>query len=218
MARAVFLDYNGTLIRRKGKDIEEFYNRILQNSRMKDVDALTDWWLANRGILETGCTAEAFLSQEEICMSLLRKMEKDYGLRENQDDLRQLMMNHWMYAPIFSDVREFFEQCSLPVYIVTNINEQYVRVCLRRNDLHVNGVISGETAKAYKPDSRLFEKALAISECASEDAVFIGSSLQADISGAEAAGMRPVLLNRNRKPVECTCKVVYKLPEAIRFL
>ncbi|MBR2728098.1 MAG: HAD family hydrolase [Solobacterium sp.] len=218
MTKAVFLDYKGTIIRRKGKDLEEFHDRILRGSRMSDEAALSEWWMTNRGIMETTCSGESFLSQEEICVALLHRMEKDYGLRENIDELKQLMMNHWMYAPVFSDVREFFEQCSLPIYILTNINEQYVRVCLRRNGLHVNAVISGESVKAYKPDPRLFEKALQISECSAEDAVCIGSSLSADITAAEACGIRGVLLNRQREAIECSCKMVYKLSEAIRYL
>ncbi|HIJ65698.1 MAG TPA: HAD family hydrolase [Candidatus Hydrogenedentes bacterium] len=62
-------------------------------------------------------------------------------------------------------------------------------------------VISGEIGAA-KPDRRIFNHALRRLGAPPQEAVMVGNSLQRDIVGAQAAGIRGVWLNRQRKDCE----------------
>ena len=47
-----------------------------------------------------------------------------------------------------------------------------------------------------KPDPGIFEAALAAVQCRPERAIFVGDSLEIDIAGGRAAGIRSVLIDR----------------------
>jgi putative hydrolase of the HAD superfamily len=61
----------------------------------------------------------------------------------------------------------------------------------------VDGVMTSAVAGARKPDRRLFEAALELAGFGPEAAVHVGDSLDDDVAGAAAAGIRPVLLRRD---------------------
>ncbi|MEA2367714.1 MAG: hypothetical protein QOH38_432 [Thermoleophilaceae bacterium] len=61
----------------------------------------------------------------------------------------------------------------------------------------VDGVVSSAQAGARKPNPRLFEAALAAAGCGPDEAVHAGDSLDNDVAGAIAAGIRPVLVDRD---------------------
>lgn len=67
-----------------------------------------------------------------------------------------------------------------------------------QNGPHAAGVVSADTVRAYKPHREIFDEALRLSGCAPGEAVHIGDSYGTDVTGARAAGVRPVLLLRGR--------------------
>ena len=60
----------------------------------------------------------------------------------------------------------------------------------------LDGVVSSATVGARKPDAALFEAALALAGCSADAAVHVGDSLENDVRGALAAGIRAVLVDR----------------------
>ncbi len=60
-------------------------------------------------------------------------------------------------------------------------------------------IISGEVGYG-KPDKRIFQLALSRFGVSPEQAIMVGDSLQSDISGAKAAGIRTIWLNRTGIP------------------
>ena len=133
---------------------------------------------------------------------LIGDMEAQIGLTDDPDALRGLIRAHWVNAPVFPDARAFFEQCPVPIYIITNIGLPYMERALARNGLKAAGVISADTVRVYKPHRELFEEALRISGCAPDEAVHIGDSYDTDVVGARAAGIRPILLLRGKAPCD----------------
>ena len=67
---------------------------------------------------------------------------------------------------------------------------------LRRNGLKAAGVVSADTARAYKPHREIFDEALQVSGHTPDEVVHIGDSYDTDVVGARVAGIRPVLLLR----------------------
>jgi putative hydrolase of the HAD superfamily len=62
----------------------------------------------------------------------------------------------------------------------------------------VDAVVPSAVAGARKPDPRLFEAALAAAGCAPGEALHAGDSLDDDVAGATGAGIRAVLVDRDR--------------------
>jgi putative hydrolase of the HAD superfamily len=67
----------------------------------------------------------------------------------------------------------------------------------------VDGVVTSAEVGASKPDMRVFRRALALAGAGPEAAVHVGDSLENDVAGARAAGIRPVLVWRgSRAPAD----------------
>ena len=65
---------------------------------------------------------------------------------------------------------------------------------------YVDGVTTSADAGAAKPDPAVFRRALELAGVDAATAVHVGDSLDNDVAGARAAGIRPVLVQRGGDP------------------
>lgn len=61
----------------------------------------------------------------------------------------------------------------------------------------LDGVVTSAGAGSRKPDSVIFSQALEIAGCEAAAALHVGDTAAEDIAGAEAAGIRALLIDRN---------------------
>jgi putative hydrolase of the HAD superfamily len=83
--------------------------------------------------------------------------------------------------------------------LVSNFDHApHIKNILREMDLdkYFRAVIISEEVGLKKPDPGIFHMALRESELSVEEVIHVGDSLTADIAGALAAGIRPVLIRR----------------------
>jgi putative hydrolase of the HAD superfamily len=66
----------------------------------------------------------------------------------------------------------------------------------------VDGVATSADVGATKPDPAVFRRALELAGVPASEAVHVGDSLDNDVAGASAAGIRPLLLARSGEPPE----------------
>jgi putative hydrolase of the HAD superfamily len=64
----------------------------------------------------------------------------------------------------------------------------------------VDGVVTSADVGAAKPDERIFRRALELAGVEPEEAIHVGDSVDNDVAGARAVGIRPVLLHRSGDP------------------
>jgi putative hydrolase of the HAD superfamily len=64
----------------------------------------------------------------------------------------------------------------------------------------VAGVVTSADAGAAKPDPQVFRRALEVAGVEGRAAVHVGDSLDNDVEGARAVGIRPILVQRNGEP------------------
>jgi putative hydrolase of the HAD superfamily len=62
---------------------------------------------------------------------------------------------------------------------------------------HVAGVATSAEVGAAKPDPRVFERGLELAGARADEAVHVGDSLENDVAGARALGIRAVLVARD---------------------
>ena len=60
----------------------------------------------------------------------------------------------------------------------------------------VDGVVTSAETGAAKPDGAIFRRALELLDAGAADAVHVGDSVNKDVEGARAAGIRAVLVAR----------------------
>ncbi len=84
----------------------------------------------------------------------------------------------------------------LHVGMVSNIDEDQLEHLLEISGVrpYFDSILSSERAGSCKPDGAIFERALRSAGCGPHEALFVGDSRAADVAGANATGMRSVLI------------------------
>lgn len=217
MVKAIFINYKDIVVQDKGVDHGELVKRIISNSHIKDEKELFQWVFEKETQIKEESYKETYLSAEEIFLKVLEKTIITYGLKENYDELRTLWMNHWMYGAFYNDVINFLQQCELPVYIVSDVSDQFVRVNLKRNNLHVHGILSSDSIKAYRPRKEVYQKAIELCECKPEEILWVTGFYELDGKYAKEEGLVPVIVDRFGRNEEADCKVVSRLMDIMRY-
>jgi len=113
----------------------------------------------------------------------------------------------------------------LHIGMVSNIDDDQLEHLLAVAGLrpHFDSLLSSEAAGSCKPHPAIFAEALRRAGCAAEEALFVGDTLQQDIAGANAMGMRSVLIwHRDDKPPALDAvqpaHVIRRIPELLDLL
>lgn len=61
----------------------------------------------------------------------------------------------------------------------------------------LDGAVSSAVAGARKPDQAIFQPALELAEVEPDEALHVGDTAEEDVDGARAAGIRPLLIDRD---------------------
>ena len=98
--------------------------------------------------------------------------------------------------PLVRETLAELRRRGLHLGMVSNIDDDQLDHLLEvagvRDDF--DAVLSSERARSCKPAPAIFHQALAAAGCAPRDAIFVGDSLFHDIGGANALGLRSVLI------------------------
>lgn len=84
---------------------------------------------------------------------------------------------------------------------------------------YLDFMVTSQEAGVEKPHPAIFQAALAKARVAPAQAIHVGDQYQSDVVGARAAGMRPLLLDRdNIWPEVKDCPVIHSLSEVAAYL
>jgi len=97
---------------------------------------------------------------------------------------------------------ELLHRSGLTLAVISNWEDWLEQLMASLNIQHYFkfAVISG-VCGLEKPDAAIFQHALERAGVAAHEAVHVGDSLQQDVQGAEAAGMRAILLDRRDRSI-----------------
>jgi putative hydrolase of the HAD superfamily len=79
----------------------------------------------------------------------------------------------------------------------------------------IDGVVTSAAVGARKPAPEIFATALALAGVAAQRAVHVGDTIEEDVAGAQAAGVRAVLLRRDGSPGPAGVTTIASLAEFI---
>lgn len=86
----------------------------------------------------------------------------------------------------------------VPIAVMSNADESFLRGSIEFNGWSFDPVISSEAVKAYKPDPRAFQALCNAASVAPQDVLYVGDSAYDDAHGAKLVGMRTVLVTRDQ--------------------
>lgn len=83
---------------------------------------------------------------------------------------------------------------------------------------HLDFVVASAAVGTAKPHPDIFHTALARAGLQAGEALYIGDSYISDVLGARAAGIRAVLIDRERRAPEVDCPVVTSLLDVLKLI
>lgn len=107
------------------------------------------------------------------------------------------------------EILDYLTEKNYSMHLITNGFEKTQWLKLNNSGLakYFQNVITSELANASKPKKEIFEFAIQRAKCDIQSSIMIGDNLEADIKGAQDAGMDTIFANHIN--VECAIKPTY---------
>ena len=193
--RGVTLDAFGTLLDHGLGTIEDAAAEIARDFDLP-VGAggfLEAWQERYFGLLNGG----PFRTIAEANGISLRETASAFGASGDLGPYLDRMLERWTRLRPYPESPRVLEALrGTPVAVVSNADHALLLQVLRDGGIPLPHVISSERARCYKPDPRIFREALRELGLAPGEVLHVGDSLDADVRGAAAVGMRTVWVNR----------------------
>jgi putative hydrolase of the HAD superfamily len=153
-------------------------------------------------------TEEIFVGMggpEAIASECATEIEEGWGVSENFELFEDVL-------PVLKELR----RAGLRIAVVSN-GIRDLNAFVAHHGLDVDAIVDSRSHGRVKPHPTIFEAALAALAVAPEDAVMVGDSLEEDVEGARALGMRAILIDReDRHPnLDERLTDLYGLPAAL---
>lgn len=152
------------------------------------------WDLYGRGEV-----TKEFLSLERFLYPLLQVDINDPQLaREIGREYLEMLPTRTELVPHAKELLDYLHT-KYPLTVVSNgfIEVQYKKLRSSGLEKYFSHVVLSEEANALKPDKRIFEHALKLNNASATETIMIGDSYDADIVGAQNAGIDQVWFNPN---------------------
>jgi putative hydrolase of the HAD superfamily len=193
MTRAVFLDALGTLVELEPPWLSLRDRVTAEVSDQRLEEALRAEMAYYRDHAQEGRDEASLANLRERCAAIV---SEKLGTEIRVDELVEAIRFD-VYPDAVPTLRELHER-GLRVVAVSNWDCSLPAV-LGRCGLGglLDGAVSSAVAGARKPDPAIFRQALELAGCGPEEALHVGDTAEEDVEGARAAGIRPLLIDRD---------------------
>jgi HAD superfamily hydrolase (TIGR01549 family) len=153
-------------------------------------------------------TEEIFVGMggpEAIASECATEIEQGWGVSENFELFEDVL-------PVLEELRKAELRLGLVSNGIRDLNE-----FVAHHRLDVDAIVGSRAHGYVKPHPTIFQAALQQLGVAPADAVMVGDSLEEDIEGARALGMRAILMDRQERHPDVQERLIdlYGLPAAL---
>ena len=232
MVRAVFFDFYETLCFHR-HSLEENLERIAERYGVE-----VNWERCETAMerLFANTSAPAPTTDYSLLASsitvIMRECEfiREIGIKKHVEQIawELLQSGHYLFAAnsatLYDDVvptLQHFRDAGFKLAIVSNWDTPLDPLTERLGiSDYFDAIVASHDARvrSEKPDPHIFNCALAAIGVSAEETVHIGDTYEADIVGAEAVGIRPILLDRDNTQTgrwDETIQSLTELPEML---
>jgi 2-haloacid dehalogenase/putative hydrolase of the HAD superfamily len=193
--RAVTFDAFGTLVHHGLETIHEAAEAVARDHGLPDGGRFLDAWQSRYFALLQG---PRFLTIAEANERSLREAAEAFGVRADLSAYLDTLFARWHAIRPYPETPAVLASLrGIPMAVVSNADHELLLQVLRRGGVSIPEVISSERARSYKPDAGIFREALRALGVPAGSVLHVGDSLDADVRGAAAVGMRTAWVNRH---------------------
>ena len=210
--RAILLDFYGTVVEEAGEPIVQVCDEIVEaSSRTPTSEEVNAYWSREFGEACFNSHGNSFRCERELEQASLQEVLLHFDADLDSARLTQSLYEYWTRPMIFPESRDVLARCSVPVCLVSNVDNADLASALSHSDLSFELIVTSEDCRAYKPRPEPFEKALSLLGLSSNEVLHVGDSLSCDVRGAKAQGIRALWINTKGK----TLPAGYEQPEYV---
>lgn len=219
----VFFDVHGTLIYQTHSPPEIFQELCAEADIQVPLERVQS---AYPPLDELTKRAEAFEGDEDVFWRAVNaEILQDLGIADADDSLAELLMTGFKRADWWAAYDDAvptvaaLQKAGFRVSTIANARHLIMGRLHHTGMLERFDVISYSEEVGYrKPDARLFEVALGRLNVTADRAVHIGDRIREDVRGAQAYGLRAILLDREDRHPDAECERIQTLSELPRIL
>jgi len=166
------------------------------------------WELYGKGVISKG-----FLMVERFRHPLaLVGVDNDELAIQIGDRFLEILPTKTTLLPFAKELLDYLYP-KYPLTIVSNgfVEVQYKKLRSANLEHYFAHVVLSEAAKALKPDKRIFEYALQLNGATASETIMIGDSFEADIRGAQNAGIDQIFLNPKTDKIHTPIPLTYTI-------
>lgn len=195
--RAILLDFYGTVVEEAGEPIVQVCNEIVEaSSKTPTSEEVSAYWSRVFGEACSNSHGSAFQCERELEQASLQEVLTHFDADLDSAQLTQNLYEYWTRPMIFQESRDVLAMCSVPVCLVSNVDNADLASALKYSNLSFDMIVTSEGCRAYKPRPEMFEKALSLLGLSSEEVLHVGDSLSCDVRGAKAQGIPALWINK----------------------
>ena len=196
MIKAIFLSYTGVVLPRRGNEYRAFIETLVKNSNLKDYERTAEWFKQTLRTYKCNHSKGRYIREEDLLRMMFEEKKDEIRLSLSVEQVLIMVQNCLMYSPVSDELSGFLSLSRRPVYIISDCSADYATVEMKRNHLHIHGIIGCDSVQAYRNCQDVFEYALQNAGIEKEEALYIGDDAQMDLPGARQAGITSVILDR----------------------
>lgn len=213
MIKAIFFDVGNTLF---------FYNYDFLRGLLEErfnVDVTTEELEATHQIIRRsmGPLLDQGLSHEAIVEEAYRRWFRSIGIDDDRipsiiEAIKTHPFRHLFWARMADGAKElliWFHDRGFKLGVISNAEGQIRRLIAHAGlESTFETVIDSHEVGFQKPDERIFRRGLTDLGVAAGEAVHVGDLFEADVVGARAAGIVPVLVDKEGRYPDANCLTV----------
>lgn len=200
MYRAVLLDVYGTLVRDDGAWAAEVAAVIAELAGTEPA-VVADDWTTRLWAMADAAHGDDFRTLADLNLGSLTETANHFGVRIDAGAWCRRQLEAERRPPLFPDSLPFLAAVGVPVWLVSDADRESLRLVLDHHGITVDGVVTSEDARAYKPRPEPFRLALRQSGLTTADVIHVGDSPACDIAGAGELGIASAYVQRDGRPL-----------------
>lgn len=209
---AIAFDCADTLLRMDPSRVEIFCDAATSiNLTLSNADVERAYDMVDFGIKMRSSSLKSQDAKREFYRSINAALCNALGIQRSLPALHPILMAEFArrrrWRP-FPDAEEALRRLEtwMPLYVLANWNSELPAVLRNAGIGHFfRDVQSSEVLGSEKPDPRCFEAFLNQTSLDPSRTLYIGNEYVADVVGARAAGLTPILVDRDEKMRSADC-------------
>jgi FMN phosphatase YigB (HAD superfamily) len=208
--QGVILDLFDTVVVEDTRVFDRIVQRAFHDAEHEDgqptIDEASKWILSQFTNEYSNDSSGEFKTEIEALRRVLTLASDHWAVQFDVDWSIDQIIEDWSVPTFLPSAERFFEKVDLPICILSDADNIYLKPALSHLGLSAIPVVSSEDCRAYKPATTGFEKALSILALDPSAVVHIGNSTGSDGAGAAAAGVDFIWINAQNAPLPPSSK------------